>query len=217
MSWLTRKRTLVPKTRLMDWVEILSDPTRDELARKIWVGQQTAWPAIPMIRHRRRIEQAIQKGRDAIRGRAREGGRQNRLENGSKNKSSLGSGQIEELRDSLLMPPPSTVKASRGTQSMSSTPGHEQDPREEYFNDHRYWRRESRQDAESMQRTDSTQTALYSDSSDVGASRVRPRHESAPAGRRMPAAMRYGGGSGPSGSDRTDWDDSEEASEDDEY
>ncbi|PVF96499.1 patatin-domain-containing protein [Serendipita vermifera] len=55
--------TILPKTRLMDWVQILSDPSVKELERKLCVGQQVTWPRMHMIENRMRIERKILRGR----------------------------------------------------------------------------------------------------------------------------------------------------------
>ncbi|KIM19965.1 hypothetical protein M408DRAFT_30776 [Serendipita vermifera MAFF 305830] len=55
--------TILPRTQLMDWVHILSDPTVDELKRMIHVGQRVTWPKLHMIENRFRIERKILRGR----------------------------------------------------------------------------------------------------------------------------------------------------------
>ncbi|KAG8834874.1 hypothetical protein FRC17_006619 [Serendipita sp. 399] len=55
--------TILPKTRLMDWFHILSDPTPAELERMIQVGQQVTWPRLHMIENRFRVERKIFRGR----------------------------------------------------------------------------------------------------------------------------------------------------------
>ncbi len=59
--------TILPKTRALDWVHILSDPDRKELARRLKVGQSTTFPKLHMIENRVRLERAIEQGRKACR------------------------------------------------------------------------------------------------------------------------------------------------------
>ncbi|PWN47704.1 patatin-domain-containing protein [Violaceomyces palustris] len=67
--------TIWPKTRFWDWVRILSDPDRKELARMMRVGQSVTFPKIHMIENRVRLEKAVERGRklcrQAIRARAK--------------------------------------------------------------------------------------------------------------------------------------------------
>jgi hypothetical protein len=39
-----------------DWIHILSDPDRKQLARMLDVGQRVSWPALKMVRNRMSIE-----------------------------------------------------------------------------------------------------------------------------------------------------------------
>lgn len=58
--------TIWPKTIFMDWVYILSDPTRERMERFLRVGQQVTWPRLHMIENRLRIERAVRRGRDEV-------------------------------------------------------------------------------------------------------------------------------------------------------
>lgn len=55
--------TIWPRSRFKDWLNILEDPDREELARMIEVGQRATWPNIRMIDHRMRIERQVFEGR----------------------------------------------------------------------------------------------------------------------------------------------------------
>lgn len=44
--------TIWPKSRFLDFVRILTDPDRKELARMIRVGQIVSWPRMKMIENR---------------------------------------------------------------------------------------------------------------------------------------------------------------------
>jgi len=59
--------TLWPKSRVMDWFNILSDPSRGELDRMMKVGERVTWPKLHMIENRYRIEREIFRGRKAVR------------------------------------------------------------------------------------------------------------------------------------------------------
>ncbi|UZJ52790.1 hypothetical protein CBS101457_002110 [Exobasidium rhododendri] len=59
--------TIWPKTRAWDWVRILSDPDRKELARMIKVGLSVTFPKLHMIENRVRLERAIESGRKSTR------------------------------------------------------------------------------------------------------------------------------------------------------
>ncbi|CDR99336.1 related to TGL5-triacylglycerol lipase [Sporisorium scitamineum] len=59
--------TILPKTRAWDWVRILSDPDRKELARMMSVGKSVTFPKLHMIENRVRLERAIEQGRKACR------------------------------------------------------------------------------------------------------------------------------------------------------
>lgn len=43
---LTLPLSILPRTQLIDWVHILSDPTPEELARMLHVGQHVTWPKV---------------------------------------------------------------------------------------------------------------------------------------------------------------------------
>lgn len=53
--------------RFWDWVRILTDPDRKELARMIRVGQGVTWPKVKMIHNRVRLERKIEEDRKACR------------------------------------------------------------------------------------------------------------------------------------------------------
>ncbi|CAO1618271.1 unnamed protein product [Sympodiomycopsis kandeliae] len=59
--------TIWPKTRFWDWIRILSDPDRGELARMMKVAQAATFPKLHMIENRIRIERAVETGRRACR------------------------------------------------------------------------------------------------------------------------------------------------------
>ncbi|KAF8558748.1 patatin-domain-containing protein [Imleria badia] len=59
--------TIWPKTRLLDWFRILSDPDPAELQRMIRVGEIVTWPKLHIIENRYRIEQQIMLGRQSVR------------------------------------------------------------------------------------------------------------------------------------------------------
>ncbi|KAL9936950.1 hypothetical protein V8E36_004185 [Tilletia maclaganii] len=59
--------TIIPKTRFWDWMRILSDPDRKELARMLRVSQSVSFPKLHMIENRMRLENAIESGRRACR------------------------------------------------------------------------------------------------------------------------------------------------------
>ncbi|KAL5530026.1 hypothetical protein ACEPAF_6283 [Sanghuangporus sanghuang] len=59
--------TIWPKTRIKDWINILSDPSRTELERMLRVGQAVTWPKLHMIENRLRFEREVLKGRRAVR------------------------------------------------------------------------------------------------------------------------------------------------------
>ncbi|KNZ50432.1 hypothetical protein VP01_442g1 [Puccinia sorghi] len=65
--------TVWPQTRLKDWLNFLEDPSREDISRKIDVGQRVTWPkaryaplkfmCIRMIENRLRIERQVFAGR----------------------------------------------------------------------------------------------------------------------------------------------------------
>lgn len=59
--------TIWPRTRLTDWIHILTDPDPAELERMMRVGQIVAWPKLHMIENRFRIEKQILQGRQSTR------------------------------------------------------------------------------------------------------------------------------------------------------
>ncbi|KAK0545350.1 hypothetical protein OC845_005136 [Tilletia horrida] len=63
--------TIIPKTRFWDWIRILSDPDRKELARMLRVSQSVSFPKLHMIENRMRLENEIEAGRRACRRAAR--------------------------------------------------------------------------------------------------------------------------------------------------
>ncbi|PPQ98554.1 hypothetical protein CVT24_004045 [Panaeolus cyanescens] len=58
--------TIWPKTRVMDWFRILTDPDPPELERMLQVGKSVTWPKLHMIGNRFRIEKQILLGRQAV-------------------------------------------------------------------------------------------------------------------------------------------------------
>ncbi|CAG8438185.1 10725_t:CDS:2 [Acaulospora colombiana] len=59
--------TIWPKTTILDFFYIVSDPDNVRLNRMIQIGQRVTWPKLHMIENRLRIERAIQKGRETVR------------------------------------------------------------------------------------------------------------------------------------------------------
>ncbi|PWN43699.1 patatin-domain-containing protein [Ceraceosorus guamensis] len=59
--------TIWPRTRAWDWVRILSDPDRKELARMMQIGRTVTFPKLHMISNRRRLEAAVEQGRLEVR------------------------------------------------------------------------------------------------------------------------------------------------------
>ncbi|KAI0832430.1 patatin-domain-containing protein [Trametes gibbosa] len=59
--------TIWPRTRLMDWLHILSDPDPAELERMMRIGQLVTWPKLHMIENRHRLERQIFLGRQSVR------------------------------------------------------------------------------------------------------------------------------------------------------
>ncbi|RPD67155.1 patatin-domain-containing protein [Lentinus tigrinus ALCF2SS1-7] len=59
--------TIWPRTRLMDWIHILSDPDPAELERMMRIGQLVTWPKLHMIENRYRLEKQIFLGRQSVR------------------------------------------------------------------------------------------------------------------------------------------------------
>ncbi|KAI0375647.1 patatin-domain-containing protein [Pilatotrama ljubarskyi] len=70
--------TIWPRTRLMDWLHILSDPDPAELERMMRIGQLVTWPKLHMIENRYRLERQIFLGRQAVR-RAMQSGSRERM------------------------------------------------------------------------------------------------------------------------------------------
>ncbi|KAF9485321.1 patatin-domain-containing protein [Pholiota conissans] len=58
--------TIWPRTRLMDWFRILTDPDPIELERMIRVGESVTWPKLHMVENRARIEKQILLGRQIV-------------------------------------------------------------------------------------------------------------------------------------------------------
>ncbi|KDE06795.1 hypothetical protein MVLG_02834 [Microbotryum lychnidis-dioicae p1A1 Lamole] len=56
--------TIWPRSRFWDWFQLLSDPNRTELARKLRVGQMATFPRVKMIENRLKIERQIDRGRE---------------------------------------------------------------------------------------------------------------------------------------------------------
>ncbi|KAI1464775.1 patatin-like phospholipase domain-containing protein [Daldinia caldariorum] len=55
--------TLWPRTSVSDFVNILSDPDPDRLARMLHEGQQSAFPKLKFIANRLKVERQIERGR----------------------------------------------------------------------------------------------------------------------------------------------------------
>lgn len=55
--------TIWPRNRLKDFWYILSDPTEERLAEMLLKGERAMFPRILFVKHRLRIEKAIEKGR----------------------------------------------------------------------------------------------------------------------------------------------------------
>ncbi|WFD27748.1 hypothetical protein MNAN1_002753 [Malassezia nana] len=54
--------TIYPKSRILDWPRILTDPSPGELARMMRAGQYVTFPKLHMLSNRLRIERAIGRG-----------------------------------------------------------------------------------------------------------------------------------------------------------
>jgi predicted acylesterase/phospholipase RssA len=59
--------TLWPKTSLIDFWYILSDPSRERLSRMLDRGQAATWPKLKFVANRLRIERAVEQGRQLTR------------------------------------------------------------------------------------------------------------------------------------------------------
>ncbi|KAJ7228603.1 acyl transferase/acyl hydrolase/lysophospholipase [Mycena pura] len=59
--------TILPRTRLWDWIRILSDPDPTDLERMMDVGQSVTWPKLHMIENRAKLERQIYLGRQHVR------------------------------------------------------------------------------------------------------------------------------------------------------
>lgn len=60
--------TIWPRSKLMDFVHILTDPTPARLARMIHEGQQSAFPTVKFVANRLKIERLVERGRRETRG-----------------------------------------------------------------------------------------------------------------------------------------------------
>ncbi|KAK8200895.1 hypothetical protein M8818_006213 [Zalaria obscura] len=58
--------TIWPKTQMSDFWYILSDPTKERLARMIQAGQQAAFPKLNFVSNRMKIEKVVEEARKAI-------------------------------------------------------------------------------------------------------------------------------------------------------
>ncbi|ORY96362.1 acyl transferase/acyl hydrolase/lysophospholipase [Syncephalastrum racemosum] len=58
--------TILPKTGILDWLYIVSNPTERRVRESIRVGEERTWPKISMISNRLRIESSIRLGRAAV-------------------------------------------------------------------------------------------------------------------------------------------------------
>lgn len=64
--WLQRftgSITIWPRNKLLDFVSILSDPSEAKLGEMILKGERSVFPKLLFIKHRLRIERAIERGR----------------------------------------------------------------------------------------------------------------------------------------------------------
>ncbi|KAJ9098167.1 hypothetical protein QFC21_004496 [Naganishia friedmannii] len=59
--------TILPKSRIVDWIHLLTDPDRKELKRMIQVGESVSWPKLHMIENRLKIERNVLRGRSEVR------------------------------------------------------------------------------------------------------------------------------------------------------
>jgi len=73
--------TIWPRTRVMDWLRILTDPDPPEMARLLRVGQFVTWPKLHMIKNRMRLERQIYLGRQATKAKAAQQGPSFRVSN----------------------------------------------------------------------------------------------------------------------------------------
>lgn len=60
--------TIWPRSILLDFVHILTDPTPARLARMIHEGQQSAFPTVKFVANRLKIERLVERGRKETRG-----------------------------------------------------------------------------------------------------------------------------------------------------
>ncbi|KAI9029932.1 acyl transferase/acyl hydrolase/lysophospholipase [Phycomyces nitens] len=58
--------TILPKSKLSDWLYLIADPNEDRLKNLFRVGELRTWPKITMISNRMRIENAIELNRKAL-------------------------------------------------------------------------------------------------------------------------------------------------------
>ncbi|KAF8974528.1 acyl transferase/acyl hydrolase/lysophospholipase [Flammula alnicola] len=58
--------TIWPRTRILDWFRILTDPDPNELERMMHVGESVTWPKLHMVENRFRIEKQILLGRQIV-------------------------------------------------------------------------------------------------------------------------------------------------------
>jgi predicted acylesterase/phospholipase RssA len=65
--------TIWPRSRLSDFVRILSDPTPERLALMLHTGQQSAFPTLQFVANRLKVERQIERGRRETRPSARRG------------------------------------------------------------------------------------------------------------------------------------------------
>ncbi|TKY85101.1 hypothetical protein EX895_006181 [Sporisorium graminicola] len=109
--------TILPKTRVWDWVRILSDPDRKELARMMSVGKSVTFPKLHMIENRVRLERAIEQGRKACR-------RASRASNGKLERSPMSNAvqPLPEIEGGSRTSGESLSRARVGPRSATSQP-----------------------------------------------------------------------------------------------
>jgi len=59
--------TIWPRTKVSDWLHILSDPSPEQLEEMMKVGKRVTWPKIHIIENRSKLEREIIRGRQSVR------------------------------------------------------------------------------------------------------------------------------------------------------
>ncbi|GBB90901.1 hypothetical protein RclHR1_00180039 [Rhizophagus clarus] len=93
--WLQRfdgNITIWPKSKISDFIYILSDPDYERLDRMITTGLRVTWPKLHMISNRLKIERAIQKGKEYVKREERKKSRHQR-NNDTTNDGHIGHGR----------------------------------------------------------------------------------------------------------------------------